>query len=300
MIPGAMDWNDLRYFLAAYRQRSLAGAGRELGCEYTTVARRLTALETALSTTLFMRTPEGLAPTQAASDLLPLAEQIERAAFDIAMRAAGQDERAEGVVRMTCAEGFSAYIVDQLAELRAQHPKLVVEIVADIRPLDLSRGEADIALRMSPTTQLELIARNVCTMSWQLFAADDYVKRRGAPAPITDLRGHDIVGYDDALAHVPGARWLAEHGGGATITFRGNSVRAVIDAAVAGLGITVLPHFLASRERLQLLAPDVLGTRTLSIVVHPDLQKVARVRAVIDFFAATIVRDHARGLFGPQ
>jgi DNA-binding transcriptional LysR family regulator len=295
-----MDWNDLRYFLAAYRHRSLAGAARELECEYTTVGRRLAALEAALSTTLFIRTPEGLAPTPAANDLMPLAEHVERSVFAIELRATGHDDRAEGVVRVTCAEGFSAYIVDQLAALRAQHPKLVVEIIADLRPLDLARGEADIALRMGPTTQRELIERTLCVMSWQLFAAKDYVERRGAPDSVDNLRGHDIVGYDDFLAHVPGARWLTEHGDGATVVFRGNSLRAVIDAAVAGLGVTVLPYFLATRERLQLLAPDVLGTRALSIVVHPDLQNVARVRAVIDFLSAAILRDYAQGRFGPR
>jgi DNA-binding transcriptional LysR family regulator len=93
--------------------------------------------------------------------------------------------------------------------------------------------------------------------------------------------------------------WLDEHAEGATLVFRGNSLRAVVDAAAAGLGLTVLPHFLASRTRgLEPLAPDVLGTRTMSIVVHPDLVRVARVRAVIDFLANAVLRDHAAGVFG--
>src|SRR5438128_11324819 len=105
-----MDWDDLRHFLAAYRNGSLAGAARELGCEYTTVGRRITALEVALGTTLFTRTPDGLTPTAAANDLLPLAEQIERSASEITMRAAGHDERVGGGVRVTCPEGLPAYI----------------------------------------------------------------------------------------------------------------------------------------------------------------------------------------------
>jgi DNA-binding transcriptional LysR family regulator len=76
-------------------------------------------------------------------------------------------------------------------------------------------------------------------------------------------------------------------------------LRAIADATVAGLGLTVLPHFLAARTAgLVLLAPDVLGTRTLSIVIHPDLVRVARVRAVIDFLVDVVTRDHAAGLFG--
>jgi len=298
MMPW-VNWDDLRHFLAAYRARSLAGAARELGCDYTTVGRRISALETALATTLFVRTPDGLSPTRAATDLLPLAEQIEEAASAIAVRAAGHDDRAEGVVRVTCAEGFSAYVTDQLGEIRSRHPQLVVEVIADVRPLDLARGEADLALRLGPTVQKELVTRTLCEMPWRMFAARSYVERRGVPSPVDDLRGHEVVGFDDSLAHVPGAAWLAGHGTGATIAFRGNSMRAILDAAAAGLGLTVLPHFFASREpRLEALAPDILGSRTLSIVVHPDLIKVARVRVVIDSMVTAVARDHARGVFG--
>jgi DNA-binding transcriptional LysR family regulator len=294
-----MDWDDLRYFLAAYRRGSLSGAARELGCDYTTVGRRIAALEAALGTTLFTRAPEGLKATAAAAELAPLADQVERATVAIAARAAGRDGRPEGVVRVTCAEGFSLYVVDRFVELRARYPRLVVEILADVRPLDLGRGEADIALRMSPTPQRDLVTRTLCVMPWRMFASEAYVARRGKPSPAGDLRGHEIVGYGAPLTHVPGARWLDEHAEGASIVFRGNSLRAIVDAAVAGLGLTVLPHFLASRSLgLELLAPEILGTRTLSVVVHPDLVHVARVRTVIDFLADTVLRDHAAGVFG--
>jgi DNA-binding transcriptional LysR family regulator len=294
-----MDWDDLRYFLAAYRRGSLSAAARELGCEYTTVGRRIAALEAALGTTLFTRAPEGLKATPAAAELVPLADQIERATLAIAARVAGQDERIEGVVRVTCPEGFSLYIVDRFAELRARHPGLVLEILTDVRSLDLGRGEADIALRMNPTTQRDLVARTLCAMPWRMFAATAYIARRGKPSPTDDLRGHEIVGYDAPLAHLPGGRWLDDHAAGATVVLRGNSLRAIVDGAIAGLGLTVLPHFLATRSPgLELLAPEVLGTRTLSVVVHPDLVHVARVRAVIDFLAEAVLRDHAASVFG--
>jgi len=270
-----------------------------MGCEYTTVGRRIGALESALSTTLFVRTPDGLAPTAAADDMMPLAEQIERSAFEIASRATGHDQRAEGVVRVTCAEGFAGYIVDQLGELRTRHPNLVIEILDDLRMFDLARNEADIALRLAPSTQRELITRTLCVMKWRMFASDAYLARRGAPTPFDNLHGHDVVGFDERLAHVPGAQWLAAHGQDANVVLRGNSLHAVIEAAAAGLGLAVLPHFLATRDsRLQAVASGVLGTRTLSLVVHPDLQKVARVRVTMDFLAAAVLRDQERGLFG--
>lgn len=294
-----MDWDDLRYFLAAHRRGSLSAAARDLGCEYTTVGRRIAALEAALDTALFTRTAEGLKATPAATDLVPLAEQIECATVAIGARVAAHDKRVEGVVHVTCPEGFSLYVVDRFVQLRERHPALTVEVLADVRALDIHRGEADIALRIGPTPQRDLVTRSLCSMPWRMFAAAKYTERRGRPSPTSDLRGHDIVAYAAALAHVPGARWLDEHAEGASIVFRGNSLRAIADAAVAGLGLTVLPHFLGARTPgLSLLAPEVLGERILSLVVHPDLVRVARVRTVIDFLVEAVTRDHAAGLFG--
>jgi DNA-binding transcriptional LysR family regulator len=294
-----MDWDDLRYFLAAYRRGSLSAAARELGCEYTTVGRRIAALEAALDTALFARTAEGLKATPAATDLVPLAEQIECATVAIGARVAAHDKRVEGVVHVTCPEGFSLYVVDRFVELRERYPALTVELLTDVRSLDLHRGEADIALRMGPSTQRDLVTRSLCSMPWRMFASTTYIERRGKPSPTSDLRGHEIVAYDTPLTHVPGARWLDEHAEGASIVFRGNSLRAIADAAVAGLGLTVLPHFLGTRSAgLSLVAPDVLGERALSLVVHADLVHVARVRAVIDFLVDAVTRDHAAGLFG--
>jgi DNA-binding transcriptional LysR family regulator len=125
--------------------------------------------------------------------------------------------------------------------------------------------------------------------------------RRGAPSPVDDLRGHNIVGYDDALAAIPGARWLGAHGDGATVVFRGNSLRAVLEATLAGMGLTVLPCQLCDPEAgLVRLSPESLGHRTLCLVVHPDLAKVARVRAVIDFLVEVTARDRAALLGGDR
>lgn len=153
---------------------------------------------------------------------------------------------------------------------------LVINVLTDVRPLDLARGEADVALRMSPTSQRELVTRSLCTMPWRLFASADYVGRQGKPASVEDLRGHEVVAYEAPLAHVPGARWLDEHAEGARVVLRGNSLRAIVDAVAAGVG--------ASPAR--------------RAVVHPDLVQVARARAVVDFLAEAVLRDHAAGVFG--
>lgn len=281
---GVLEWNDLRFFLAIYRARTLAGAARTLGVEHTTVGRRLAAMERGLGATLFARTPGGFLPTESAGQILPLAEQAERAMEGIERLVLGEDRRPEGLVRVTTSETFATFISQWLGELRARHPGITVEILSGNASLDLTRREADLAVRAAPTTQSELLCRKLAAVGWSAYAAHSYTERHGAPSPITDLAGHDVIAYNESLSQSPGALWLEAHGKGANIVLRSGSIPAAWNAALGGLGIAVVPCFLAQQTNaMQRLTPEVLGTRDVFLVVHPDLARVTRVRVVMDF-----------------
>jgi len=290
-----VDWGDLRFFLAAARATSLGGAARALGVEHTTVSRRLAALEETLGAKLFVRTPEGLSLTAAGHEVLPMAEEVERATQAISRAAFARDQRIEGTVRVTTSEAFSGFLVKQFAELRDRHPGLLIEVLMANHPLDLSRGEADLAIRIMKTTQRDLMVKKIMDAGWSMYAAEGYVARRGVPASPDSLAGHDVVGYDDAMSGVPGAQWLNAHAAGANLVLRGNSLISVFNAVIAGFGISVVPCFLADVEpTLRRLTPNVLGSREVTLVVHPDMAKVARVRAVIDFLTEVACRERTR------
>ena len=287
-----MDWNDLRFFLAAARERSLAGAARRLSVEHTTVSRRLTALETALFAKLFTRSSDGLALTDVGQKLLPQAEAVERTMQVIERTASGCDERIEGVVRVTTSEAFSGFLVKRMGPLREKHPALVVEMLSGNRTFDLLRGEADLAIRLSPVTQGDLVGRKVGDSGWSVYAAPSYLKRKGTPSSIDDLREHDVIGFDETMANLPGAKWLETRLAGANIVMRGNSIVSAFNAAVTGFGIAVLPCLLIEKDAgLARITPDVVSTRDIWLVMHPDLAKLARVRAVIDFIGELIERE---------
>lgn len=289
-----LDWNDLRYFLAIAKAGTLAGAARELGVEHTTVGRRLTALENALGTKLFVRSSSGFTATDAATAILPLIEEVAAKVDDVARRVAGGDDRVEGVVRLTTSEALSGYFVKRLGALRVKHPNLVVEILSGNRAYDIMRGEADVAVRIRETKEPDLVSRKVAIAGWSMYAAKAYVERKGAPASPEDLRDHDVVAFDPTMSQVPGALWLEAHAQGANVALRANSIVAALNAALVGIGITVLPCFLCDPEpTLARLTPRLLGVRDVSVVVHPDLAKVARVRAVIDFIVEQFARDSA-------
>lgn len=292
-----MDWNDVRYFLAVHRAGTLAGAARALDVEHSTVSRRLGALERDLGAKLFVRTPDGFTLTAAGESVMPQAETMERAAEAALLRVKGDDARVEGVVRLTTSEGFSGYLTKRLAALRERYPGLVIEIVATNRPLDLSRREADLALRMTPATQAELVTRQVGESGWSLYAAEGYLARRGQPASVDDLTGHDAIAFDESLARTPGAQWLGD-GKGARVVLRANTLLSAINAATGGFGLVVLPCVLADVEpTLRRTSSRPVAMCTVYLVVHQDLVRVARVRVVMDFVIDLLTTD-AKALRG--
>lgn len=295
----SLDWNDLRYFLAVCRAGTLAGAARDLRVRHSTVGRRLEGLEEALAVSLFTRTPDGFVLTAAGVSILPLAQAAERAAVAIERRVAGGDTRVAGTVRLTASEAFSGFLVRRLAALHERYPGLMVEVLSGNRFFDLTRGEADLALRIGETNHPDLVCKRIGVAGWSVYAAATYLARRGTPATLADLRGHAIIGFDETMAQVPGALWLGSHAAGAEVAMRGNSIVAVLNAAIVGMGIAALPCFMAEAEaNLRRLSAEVIGSRDIWLVFHPDVAAIARVRTVIDFVTDVVAGEAAR-LRGP-
>lgn len=289
-----MDWNDLRYFLAVAKAGTLLGAARALGVEHTTVGRRLTALETALGARVVLRGKGGLSLTPAGHAILGSVEAMAELADTIERRVAGEDARAAGTVRLTIPESANAYMMQQLGPLRERHPELVVEVLSSNLPLDLRRGEADVALRFVEVTDPELVVRKIGTVGWALYAAPSYLERRGTPASEDDLGAHEVIGFDTSLAGALGGVWLAERGSTANVVLRGNSLGANASAAGAGLGMTPLPCFMGDSDPALRRVPDIaVGSRDILLVAHPDLCRTGRVRALIDFVVELFARDAA-------
>lgn len=289
-----MDWDDVKFFLAVYRARTSAGAARALGVQHSTVGRRLAALEQVLGARLFLRDHSGFIPTDAAEAIVEIAEDMERGAAGIVRALDGRDTKIEGKVRLTCSDAFAGYLFSHLHRLRDVHPLLHVEILAGNTIFDIQKGQADIAVRMVPTKQPDLICRKLVKASWSLYASDSYLSQHGEPMSPKNLFGHQVIGFDESLAGSPGARWLAEHSEDAYVPLRANSIGAVVEAADAGAGLAMMPCFLADgKPHLRRLFADLAERRAIWLAFREDVAKIARVRTVIDFVVATIVSDRA-------
>jgi DNA-binding transcriptional LysR family regulator len=283
-----MLWDDLRVLFAVHQAGSHKRAGQKLGVDPTTVGRRVGALERAVGTRLVSRTPDRVQVTAAGLKLVAHAERMEAEAIAAERALLAADHGLEGSLRVTAPDGFMHYVLlPALAALRLRHPLLSVDLRADTRVLDLSRREADVAVRLVRPKQPALIARRIGQMRFSLFASQAYLDRAGVPRTLAALAAHEFIGFDSSLDELPQTRWLRRVTAAPRYVVRANTTVAQVLACAEGHGIALLPAFVASREpRLQRLLPRLLGpTREMWGVTHADMRGNARAAAVLEWLA---------------
>jgi DNA-binding transcriptional LysR family regulator len=202
----------------------------------------------------------------------------------------GSDAKTEGRVRLTASDGVANYLlIPALGGLRLKYPGLTLELRSDARNLDLSRREADIALRLSRPKEPSLIARRMGTLTFSLFGGAGYLARKGTPRKIQDLRDHDFITFD-ADVDVPQSRWLKRHIPELRAAISVNTTSAQVSACNAGTGLALLPNFIATHypELVQLLPQLDYPTREIWCVTHEDVRTNARVMCVIEWLRSVL------------
>jgi DNA-binding transcriptional LysR family regulator len=286
-----MSWDDLRYFLAVHRQGSHKGAARVLRVDPTTVSRRLAVLEGTFGARLFVRTPEGLKTTPAGLGLVTRAERIEDEVLASERELLANPTALAGPLRVTAGDALINYVVlPAMAGLRAAHPDLVIELRTETTIADLSRREADVALRLVRPKEPALIARRFGELPFAIFASEAYLKRRGSPRTLSAAAAHDFIGYDEALNHLPQVRWLHRAVGAPRYIIRASTLTTQTLACAEGLGLALLPVFTASHEpRLRQLFPRQPGpSRELWGVFHSDMRGNSRIASFIEWLSSVL------------
>jgi DNA-binding transcriptional LysR family regulator len=290
------DWNDLRSFLAIARHGSLQGAARGLGVNHSTVFRRLNALEARLGTRLFDRSPRGYALTVAGEHMLASAERVEDEILGLERRLLGGDVRLSGTLRVTTTDTLvHGLLGPHLRAFQVAYPAIELELISGNAFFDLSRREADVALRPSRHPGDAMLGRKLAEIAVALYGARDYLAARGRPTDVADLGGHALIMGDASLGHLPATRWLTERAPAAATVLRCNSWLSQFAAACAGLGLAALPCFLGdpAPELARVLPPEPALAGELWLVTHPDLRRTARVRAFMDTLARGLRRERA-------
>ena len=286
-----MEWDDLKYFLAVARSGSLTDAGQRLNASASTVSRRIEVLEKKLGAHLFDRKSSGYALTESGAAILKKAEEVEQAALSVERAALGRDTHATGVVRLTASDDIAANLIaPHLGRFCARYPDIMLEIVAQMELADLTRREADIALRGARPTRGHFIVRRAGFWHFGLYAARKYAEAHNLKSGLSDLSEVKIITWTKEWAHLRGGPWFAEYARGAKIALTSDSRRVHHAACKAGLGVAILPCALADKEPdlICLLPPKKVLSLPLWLVVHRDLAKTARIRAVTEFIFETV------------
>lgn len=238
IIPDTLDWSLIRAFLGVAETGSLSAAARRIGTSQPTLGRQIRQLEKNLDLALFTRQPRGLALTEAGLALLPQARRMADALRAIALTAAGRNDALQGTVRLTASTVVAQTLLPPIiAQIRQAEPQIQIELVASDSSDNLLYREADIALRMYRSTQLDIVTRHLGDLRLGVFAAPSYLERCGTPENIECLLQHDLIGYDCndlILRHMRSLGWPATR---EMFAVRCDSQTAYLELIRAGCGI---------------------------------------------------------------
>jgi DNA-binding transcriptional LysR family regulator len=282
-----LSWDDFRYVKAIADTRSLAGAAEAMGVNHSTVFRRLGQVEHELGSRLFERNRGGYALTPCGEEMVRLAERMDEDIVTFQRRVTGHDLRPSGELRITTNDTLVTHLLTGvLAAFRRAYPDIVLELVVSNQSLNLSKRDADVAVRATDRPPDVLVGRRVVGIGWAIHGP----KGSAAAFDPREARQHEWIGFGDNLAGLKAAKWLAEHVGRERIVYRSNTVLGLAEAAAAGIGLALVPCFIGgATEGLAQLAPaDPTLESGLWLLTHPDLRATARVRAFMDFAAAEI------------
>ena len=291
------DWDSYRSFLAVIEEGSLSGAARRLGLTQPTLGRHIEAIEAALGQGLFVRSQRGLTPTLAAEALRPYAEALKTNADALVRAASRRPAEVEGLVRVTASEVVAAEVLPYiLKDAFARHPKLQFEVEGSNRTVDLLHRGADIAVRMADPTQQSLLGAKVGDVELGLYAAPDYIARRGRLERLRDAPAHVLIGYARETPYLRGLAAGLPLPPQEAFAFRTDNDLAAVAAVRAGLGIGFCQTGIARREGWVRLLPQTFSVGLPTwVVMHEDLKANPACRAAFDLLV-----DGMRAYVGSQ
>lgn len=288
-IMNGINWDDFRYFLAAAESGSLSAAAKRLRSNQPTVGRHIDALESALGLKLFQRNKKGLSLTQEGTRVLEQSELMQSGVHNIQRMVGGDYQQLRGSVRLALPEGLcNEILIPRLEGFYRHYPNLRLILNVSSRTANLTRGEADIAIRLFRPKETDLVTRQLTDMATGLYAGHKYLQTHEPPVTLPDLIQHRIIGYGDELAGLPENKWLLNHVPKDEWALQSDSTSSRLRATVCGLGISIQPCMFADAnpDLIQVLDHVSLPAHKVWITYHRDLRAILRIRVTVDFLIA--------------
>jgi DNA-binding transcriptional LysR family regulator len=284
-----LSWDDFRYVKAIADTRSLTGAAQSLGVNHSTVFRRLGQIEDRLGSRLFDRGRGGYALTACGEEMVRLAERFGDDITAFERRVSGRDLRPSGELRVTTNDMVLLHLLtDVLVGFRRAYPEIVLDVVVSNAMLNLSRRDADVAVRATYYQPPGLAGQRISRIAWAVYGSEASAPRDFDP---DDAARYDWVGVSDHSSMSRAAKWMKDHAGGdVRIVYKVNTLLGMAQAAAGGVGLVLLPCFIGAvvPGLARLTAPVTELEGEFWVLTHPDLRATARVRAFVDFCIAEI------------
>jgi len=284
-----LSWDEFRLVKAIADSRSLTGAAERLGLNHSTVFRRLAALEKSIGARLFERSRSGYLTTGPGDEMVALAAKMADSIVEFERRIAGRDAKPTGQLRVTTVEAIGQHFMPPImAQFQTQNPGVVIELILSNNSLNLSRRDADVAIRVTNDPPETLVGRRICAVRWGIYCRHDLASALGS----TPIDSAPFVGYCESLGPTAVRRWIETQIRPERLAARVNSIHSMLELATHGFGAALLPCFLGDPRpalvRIGKPPRDIdLG---LWILTHSDLRRSARVRAFMDFAGAELSR----------
>lgn len=280
----SMNWNDLKYFLALYREGSLNSAAAKLKVNSTTVARRIQQLELDLGCCLFHRQNGRYILSDDSTEVLQVATELEQQFSMLDQRLGGRDQALSGSLRVTSVSTFiNGYLLSRIGDFQRRYPNIQLELIADASQLSLTRREADIAIRMGRPDSGNLVISKLLDIAYSVYDKPDADRDR-------PLKERQWVCLDEQYADLAEARWVAQNFKNASAVLRTNVGLGSVEAVRQGIGVAYLPCFLAESYGLTRMSPPQL-LRELWLLQHPELTQLARCRVFIEWLRSQLNVD---------
>jgi DNA-binding transcriptional LysR family regulator len=303
-----VDWDRLRLFHVVAEAGSFTKAGRKLQISQSALSRQICSLEEALNVPLFYRHARGLVLTEQGESFFRVVQEMEGLLSQGLERMSESRAQPEGPLKITTTVTFgSAWLTSRISRFHQQYPDIAVSLIlVDAPELDLFTRQADVAIRFAEQTHAKLIQRKLMSIRYHLFAARDYLKRRGTPLVAKDLDKHELIVYGDEIeAPLKNLDWILEVGAEAgrprQPALRVNSVYAIYRAVKSGLGIGALPYYITEESpELAAVLPDVEGPSMDAYFVYPEeLRWSKRVAVLRDFLLKEVADEHGTAAPAP-
>ncbi len=280
----SLDWNDIRIFLEVTRAKRLSGAARRLGVSHTTVARHISQLEALLHNRLLELGEDGLTPTDAGAALIPIAEKMEARAGEV-MDRLQLPGALTGRVRIGAPDGFgNAALSRMLPAIVTEEPNLDIELVPVPASHKLWNRDVDIAISLDRPTSGRLVIQKLTDYDLRLYATPEFLAAHLVPTRRNDLVGFPVVGYIDELLYTDELDFNRLVHPGLKTVYRAATVQAQLDAVTSGVGMGVLPCFMAAGTDLVPILPDLIGfTRAYWLLYGEEDREIARIQRVARF-----------------